>query len=176
MLLIIAPTEAASSSMRLCRLAAATASLEPSRVSLRVPTAARNSGHLRAQLGQLLRGNFQPREQHAAVLQDRLALRIQVHKRGHDQEIHARQRYQQQNQRPKLAAAAGRQCCERDYGATSALIVNSSEPSASSRVTGAANPGFRNVPSAASGPINRAAAADRPLRVTFRCRSSISVR
>ena len=40
---VVAPAEVASSSMRLCRLAAATASLEPSRVSLRVPTPARNS-------------------------------------------------------------------------------------------------------------------------------------
>ena len=61
---------------------------------------------------------------------------------------------------------------QRDYGLTSALMVKSSTRSASSRVTGAANPGFRNVSSAASGPINRAAPADRPVRVTLRCLSS----
>ena len=52
------------------------------------------------------------------------------------------------------------------------MMVKISCRSASIRVTGAANAGLRNSLSAATAPINRAAAADRPLIVNLRCRNS----
>src|SRR6516162_10258558 len=99
---IVTPTEAASSSMWLCRLAEAIASLDPSKVTLRAPAVARNSATL-------ARGRLQSWHQHAPVLQDRRAARVKLEERRCDDEINHAQCEEEQKQRQKSALIAGGQ-------------------------------------------------------------------
>jgi hypothetical protein len=118
----------------------------------------------------------QSRLKHPLLLQGGLALAVKVVNRGDDDEITNPQHRDQQRECKEPPGAARRQIGDRGYGATSALMVNTSKWLASMRVTGAVKVGLRSWSPAARIAINREAAADRPLIVTLRCCCTSSVR
>ena len=96
-----------------------------------------------AQRRQLFRGDAEPREQALPVRERRVPLRIQVKDRRDDDQVRNDEQKAEDRYGEQPPGSPGRQVRERNYGPTSAVIVNTSERVASIRVTGAAKVGFR---------------------------------
>ena len=133
-------------------------------------------GKLGLQLQQRSRAGVQPLRQHAFICQRPFALAVHVKQRCDEQQVTGTQHKAEKRQCENPAGTAGRECCDRIYGATSAVIVKISAGIASIRVTGAAKLGLRSRSLAANAPMRREAPPDRPLNITFCCCWRNSVR